>query len=226
MSNAEPQQWLSLSGICDKLRLSPYQVKTLAKKGCLAIIKGKTRVADRFLEPTPEYREQLRLGAIIHQRHFPVPAGLSEKALLTQAECAELLGMTQPMMSRYMKQYAAPSIRVDPVHYLYSPMVVREAMLKRRDGGRYWQDKKTISAQKSPFLIPELVEFFRSRLSEEVSGIPTDKEFLADESIQKRLSMIVTQSQKADFAQKVKLAQEILQILESVKEPATSRSSS
>jgi hypothetical protein len=64
-----------------------------------------------------------------------------------------------------------------------------------------------------------LVEFFRSRLSDEVSLIPTDKEFLADEALQQRLAMIVTKSQKADFAQKVKLAQKIVQILEILRQP-------
>jgi hypothetical protein len=86
-------------------------------------------------------------------------------------------------------------------------------MLQRRSGERYWKDKEPLSSKLAPFLIPELVELFRSRLSEEVSSIPTDKEFLADESLQKRLSKIVTQSQKSDFAQKVKLAQQIVQIL-------------
>jgi hypothetical protein len=214
MSNHEPQQWLSLSGICDKLRLSPYQVKTLAKKGCLAIIKGKMRVADRFLDPTPEYAEQLRLGAIIHQRHFPIPAGLSEKALLTRAECAELLNMKLKTLDDYVKKnFFPPAIRVDRSHFLYSPVMVRKIMLQRRSGERYWKDKEPLSSKLAPFLIPELVELFRSRLSEEVSSIPTDKEFLADESLQKRLSKIVTQSQKSDFAQKVKLAQQIVQIL-------------
>lgn len=206
------QTWLSLSGICDKLRLQPGQVRTLIRKGCLATIGKQGTPAFRLLDPTPEYVEQLRLGAIIHQRHFPVPAGLSEKALLTQAECAELLGMTQKMMSRYLKRHTIPFIRVDKVHYLYPPTVVREAMLKR--------SKRTLSKQLAPFLLSEMIELFRSRLSAEVSLIPTDKEFRADEALQQRLSMIVTESQKADFAHKVKLAQEIVQILEQAKGPS------
>ena len=213
MRNLECEQtWLSLSGICNRLRLTPAQVRTLARKGCLAVIKGKGNVQARYLDPSPEYAEQIRLGAIIHQRHFPVPAGLSEKALLTQAECAELLGMTQKMMSRYLKRHTIPFIRVDKVHYLYPPTVVREAMLKR--------SKKTLDYRKAPFLLSEMVEFFRSRLSAEVSLIPTDKEFRADEALQQRLSMIVTESQKADFTHKVKLAQEIVQILEQAKGPS------
>ena len=206
--------WLSLSGICDKLRLSPAQIRQLVKKGCLAVLKGKSSVEARYLDPTPEYVEQLRLGAIIHQKHFPVPAGLTEKALLTKGECAELLGLSARMMERYLQRHTVPSIRVDKKHFLYSPLVVREAMLKR--------SKKTLSKQKSAYLLADMISLFRSRLTAELSLIPTDKEFAADEALQRRLSLIVTESQKADFARKVKLAQEIVQILESVKEPPTS----
>jgi hypothetical protein len=209
MKNTEPQTWLSLSGICDRLRLSPTQVKTLARKGCLATIGKKGTPAYRFLDPTPEYSEQLRLGAILHQRFFPVPAGLTEKALLTLGECAELLGMTPVKMKRYMMRHAVPSVRVDRKHFLYSPLVVREAMLKRSN--------KALSKQLAPYLLSEMIEGFRTRLSEELSIIPTDKEFLADESLQKRLAMIVGESQKSDFARKVKLAQEVVQILEQAK---------
>jgi len=208
------QVWLSLSGICDKLRLSPAQIRQLTKKGCLAVLKGKSGVEARYLDPTPEYVEQLRLGAIIHQKHFPVPAGLTEKALLTKGECAELLGLSARMMERYLYRHTVPSIRVDKKHFLYSPLVVREAMLKRSGRKRH--------KQLAPFLLDELVTFFSSRLTAELSLIPTDKEFAADEALQRRLSLIVTESQKADFARKVKLAQEIVQILESVKEPPTS----
>ena len=207
------QQWLSLSGMCDRLRLAPGQVRTLIRKGCLATIGKKGTPAFRLLDPSPEYAEQLRLGAILHQRHFPVPAGLSEKALLTSSECAELLGMKPKKMMLYLKRNfpMVASVKVDKSHFLYSPLIVREAMLKR--------SKKTLSKQKSPFLLEELITLFRTRLSDEVSLIPTDKEFLADEALQQRLAMIVTKSQKADFAQKVKLAKQIVQILEILRQP-------
>jgi hypothetical protein len=207
----DQQTWLSLSGICERLRLQPYQVRHLVKKGCLAVIKGKGSVATRYLDPTPEYREQLRIGAIIHQKAFPVPVDISEKALLTAAECCELLGMKQKKWFDYTRRHGNPCIRVDKTHFLYSPLFVREMMLKR--------NKKTLARQRAIFFIPELVEFFRSRLSDEVSLIPTDKEFLADEALQQRLAMIVTKSQKADFAQKVKLAKQIVQILEILRQP-------
>ena len=199
--------WLSLTGICDRLRLSPHQIRTLAKKGCLASIGGKGNVEKRYLDPTPEYVEQLRIGAILHQRHFPVPAGLSEKALLTAAECAELLGFTMKGWGTHQSRNAIKGIKVDRSHVLYSPAVVREAMLKR--------SKKTLSRQKSSFLLSELIEIFRSRLDAELDLIPTDAEFREDDKLQQRLSMIVAESQKADFAQKVKLAHEIVQILDS-----------
>jgi hypothetical protein len=118
------------------------------------------------------------------------------------------------MMERYLYRHTVPSIRVDKKHFLYSPLVVREAMLKR--------SKKTLSKQKSAYLLADMISLFRSRLTAELSLIPTDKEVAADEALQRRLSLIVTESQKADFARKVKLAQEIVQILESVKEPPTS----
>jgi hypothetical protein len=209
MQKPEQEQiWLSLSGLCDKLRLTPGQVRTLVKKGCLATI-GK-QASLRFLDPTPEYREQLRMGAIIHQRHFPVSAGLSEKGLLTAGECAELLGMSKKRMNSYLhKNKIAPTVKFDKTHFLYSVSTVREIMLKR--------SQRKLSKQKASFFLPEIIELFRSRLSDELSLIPTDKEFLADERLQQRLSLIVTESQKADFARKVKLAREIVQILESVR---------
>lgn len=219
MNHQHEQTWLSLSGICDRLRLPPYTVRQLAKKGCLAVIKGKGNVQARYLDPTPEYREQLRLGAIIHQRHFPVPAGLSEKALLTKGECAELLGMSLRTMEHYLQRHSIPSIRVHKKHFLYSPMVVRDAMLKR--------SKRTLSKQRCAFLLSELIDLFRSRLSDELSLIPTDKEFAEDERLQRRLGLIVTESQKADFAKKVRLAQQVVQMLESAKTvPAASQSAS
>jgi len=209
MESHSEQTWLSLDGISSSLRLSKPTIRLLAKKGCLAVIGKQGTTQARYLDPLPEYKEQLRLGAIIHQRHYPVPAGLSEKALLTQSECAELLGMTHAKMKRYMQEHAVPSIRVDKKHFLYSPLVVRNAMLRRA--------RKTLDHRLAPFLLTEMVEFFRSRLSVEVSLIPADKEFAADERLQLRLSKIVTESQKADFARKVKLAQEIVQILEQAK---------
>jgi len=199
------QTWLSLSGICDKLRLSPAQIRQLTKKGCLAVLKGKSNVEARYLDPSPEYVEQLRLGAMIHMRAYPVSPGITEKALLTAAECAEILGMSQKMMFRYLERHAIPSVKVSKVLFLYSPSVVREAMLKR--------SKRTLGKQKAPFLLSEMIELFRSRLSAEVSLIPTDAEFAADEKLQLRLSKIVTESQKADFAQKVKLAQDVVNLL-------------
>lgn len=211
MNQPSEQVWLSLSGICDKLRLTAGQVRTLVNKGCLATIGRKGTPAYRYLDPTPEYAEQLRIGAILHQKAFPVPADLSEKALLTSAECAEILGMSPKMMFRYLQRNAVPAVKVSKVLFLYSPAFVREAMLRR--------SKRTLSKQLAPFKIEELVTMFRDRLSAEVSLIPTDAEFAADEKLQLRLSMIVTESQKADFAHKVRLAQEIVQILEQAKGP-------
>ena len=210
-SSPYDQQWLSLSGMCDRLRLAPGQVRTLIRKGCLATIGKKGTPAFRLLDPTPEYREQLRLGAIIHQHAYPVPADLSEKALLTARECAELLGMKPKKMDFYLQKHRVPAIRVTKKLFLYSPAFVRQAML-----GRY---KGTLHRNLAPFLLNDMIELFRSRLSAEVSLIPTDKEFRADEALQQRLAMIVTESQKADFAQKVKLAKQVVQILEILRQP-------
>jgi hypothetical protein len=203
------QNWLSLSGICDRLRLSPVQIRQLTKKGCLAVLKGRSNVEARYLDPTPEYVEQLRLGAMIHMKVYPLPSGLNEKALLTKAECTELLGMSPRMMERYLQRHATPVVRVNKKLFLYSPEFVRETMLKR--------SKRSLSKQLAPYLLSDMISLFRSRLSAELSLIPTDKEFAADEALQKRLSLIVTESQKADFARKVKLAQEVVQILDSIK---------
>lgn len=213
MQNTFEQSWLSIDAICTVLRLNRKTVLQLAKKGCLAVIWGPTGnkkiSAARFLDPTPEYREQLRLGAILHQHAYPVPSGLSEKSLLTLGECSELLGWKWKRTNKYFHLHALPSVRVNKTLYLYSPAIVRDIMLKR--------SKRRLSRQKAPFLLGEIVDFFKSRLTEDISSIPTDAEFLADERLQKRLSKIVTEPQKNDFASKVALAKRVVQILESIK---------
>lgn len=210
MTNLPSEQtWLSLSGICDSLRLSSPKIRLLARKGCLAYI-GKIGTPDvRFLDPSPEYKQQLLLAAAIHMKVFPVSPDLNARALLTRSECAQILGWSQRYAENYFQQHRIPSVRVNKALHLYSALDLREILLKR--------SKKVLCKQKAPFLLEELIAYFRTQLEEDISSLPSDAEFLADEKIQRRLSKIVNSSQKQDFASKVALAKRVVQILESVK---------
>jgi hypothetical protein len=190
----------------------------LAERGCLAVLwgKGSGKIRDaRFLDPTPEYARQLRLGAVIHSHQKPIPRDISEIAILSLREVAVIMGWTLKYAQKYTLQNHVPHIKAGAKVYLYTAATVRELLWKR--------EGRTMAGQRAPFLIPQLIEWFQKWYAEDRKNVPTDAEFLADEEIQRKLLRIVDMEEKdqsrarADFAQKTALAQKIAQILQSVK---------
>jgi hypothetical protein len=210
---AVEQRWLTLDMLSSILRLPKPYIKELTRQGFLVTI-GKHELK-RWLDPTPEYQEKLRLAAVIQGRVQFVPPDISEIALLSLREVAELCGWTLSYARIYVKRNPVPRFKVNPRLDLYSIRTVRE-ILWRRQG-------RKLSKQRSPFLIQELIEFVQREHARESADIPTDAEYAADEKIQRKLEAIVRRSEKdqevakEDFASKVELARKIAQILDSAK---------
>ena len=212
------QQWLSLDALCTKLRLSKGCVLALEKQGCLTAIwgrKGGWRFKDvRFLDPTPQFAEQIRLAEMIHRKRHPIPPDISEFGLLTAREVAQVLGWPLKRTRVYLYRDKVPFIKGGMRTFLYSSATVRDWL---------WKKDRSTAHARSPFLLTEMIEFFQRWYADEVKGVPTDKQFAADDEIQRRLSKLVQRAEKdqssakADFASKAELARKIVQILQSEK---------
>jgi hypothetical protein len=199
------------------LRLPKGYVRELTKRGFFVTIgKGDKQ---RWLNPTEEYRERLRLAAVLHSRALFVPQDVAELGLLSMREVAVILGWSLRYTQVFMQQHPeVQRFRPNSQLSLFSIMTVRELLWKRQ-GLR-------MAMQKSPFLVPELIELFQREHAEETELIPTDAEHEADEKIMRKLESIVRRSEadqraaKGDFARKAELARKIVQILESAKPSA------
>ena len=208
------QRWLSLDGICSTLRLNAAQVRTLVKKGCLVRIGGKRGVPARFLEPTAEYKEQLRIAAIFHMKHYTVPEGITEKAILSSGEIGAILGLNWRQTDKWLrKHHLRPAVRITKILHLYTVNEVRDALLRRA--------KRVNASRRAPFLLTEIIDFLRSTHAVDLETIPTDSALYQDDLLRKKLERLADLSEgaKAEFTAKVELARRIVQILESANEP-------
>jgi hypothetical protein len=208
------QQWVTIDMLSHILRLPKPYIREMTKQGFLVTI-GKNQ-NQRWLDPTPEYAEKLRLAAILHSRALFVPPDISEIALLTLREVAVLCGWTLEYARTYMDRYPnTPRFKVNSQLHLYSIKTVRE-ILWRRQGRLH-------SKQKSPFLVQDIIDFVQREHARETADQPTDAEYAKDDKIMRKLEAIVRRSEKdqekarQDFAGKVELARRIVAILESVK---------
>lgn len=185
------QTWLSLTGICNVLKTNERHIRWLVKNGYLEMLPGKQYgfAHGRFLDPTPGYAERLRLAAIIHHKRVPLPEeiDLSEKAIFTRAEIAAILGWTDQYARQYLKEHDLPSVKLGRVKHgglrLYTAKTVRELLWRR-------QGRKT-SAQRAPFLITDLIDWFHKQTASEAAIVPTDAELAEDEVMQKKLAAIL-----------------------------------
>lgn len=203
------QRWLSLTGICTTLNISHGHAVWLAKRGFLATIwgdGGKTWKKARFLDPTPEYAEKLKLGEALYGRLFPVPVDLDLAGLITIREVAEIMGWS----IRYARQYAfkgkiKPAVRAG-ITDLYSIAEVRRVFWKRNGRSR------AVSKQVAPFLVREIIDYFLRTTAEAEREVPTDAQFAEDDLLQKkliRMSKMKSPDREAafaDFYRKVELA--------------------
>jgi hypothetical protein len=204
------QRWLTLDMLSSVLRLPPTYIKELTRQKFLVTIGARDQ--QRWLDPTPEYAEKLRLAAVLHHRALFVPPDVSEIALLTLREVAEICGWSLRYAQIFMhKNRQVPRFKVNPQLCLYAIKDVRE-ILWRRQGRKYHK-------QLSPFLVTELIAFFQKEHDRETKIIPTDAEYVADETIMRKLEAIVRRSEKDqkvakhDFARKAELARKIVEIL-------------
>lgn len=212
------QNWLTIDQISYKLHLAKPYIKELTRQKFLVTIG--TADKKRWLDPTPEYAEKLRLAAILHNDALFVPTDISEIALLSLREVAVLCGWTLRYAQLYMQRHPdTPRFKVNSQLSLYNIRTVREILWRR-------QGHKT-AHQRSPFLIEELVRFVQNEHAKDSADIPTDAAFAADDTIMRKLESIVRRNEadqetaKNDFARKAELARKIVQILEPAKLPRT-----
>jgi hypothetical protein len=214
-----PQRWLSLSGICTVLNLTPSQIKTLYNQKLLVRI-GKNHSEHRYLDPTPEYAERLRLAAIMLSKNSQVNIDLPLTFLLTIREVAEIMGWTQQKTIHFMEDHKVPCYKSANRARLYSVAVVRD-MLWRRNG-------RKLSKQLAPMMLPELIAFFRKFQAAEEAIVPTDAAFAEDADVQKKVRWIMRQSSPqrevllADFVEKLELAKQVVSSLQSRTVPQAS----
>lgn len=210
------QRWLTLDMLCSTLRLQKGHIKTLVKKGFLVALGGGRGVPARYLEPTDEYKEQLRIAAILHMRAQPIPMGISEKCLFTAGEIGEVIGSKSPARTNeWIRKRKVPSYKVTKVLSLYTIKDVRDALLRR--------EKRFNSRQRAPFLIPEIIAYLQAAHAEDLKVVPTDSALYQDDLLRKKLERLAAMGEdaKADFAAKVELARRVVQILKSATSPSS-----
>lgn len=203
------QRWLSLDGICTILGISPSHAMWLAKKGFLGYIPGRQKNEHRFLEPTDEYKNRLKLGEALYGRIYPLNIDLEMQALLSLREVAQIMGWTiTGARNAASKGKLVPTAKVG-ITRLYSIQTVRDLLFKRQ--GRIH------SKQKDPFLLRELVKFFLEYYKRECEEVPTDLQFAEDDMLQRKMARLakMPSSDKEiamrDLWTKVELAKTIAQ---------------
>lgn len=203
---AEPiQRWLSLSGICTTLGFSKGQIGHLVRiKALVTIGFGKDK---RYLDPTPEYRERLRIGEALYGRLYPIPIDLNLTALLTLREMAQILGLTLKYMEKRVYQDKIPSVKAG-MYNLYTVETVRDLLWRRSGRKRH--------KQLAPFVIYELIEWFRKETAAAEEEVPTDAQFQADELLKRKLTRMARMKSPErelafkDFYEKVMLAKSVV----------------
>jgi hypothetical protein len=179
------QRWLNLNAICERLQTTPPHIQFLVKNGFLESIPGTKKQGARYLDPTDKYAERLRVTEIIYARKNPVTleGDISEKALFTKNEIAAITGWSHLYTVKYLHQHKVPAIKCGNQKTglcLYTAKTVRE-ILWRRSGRR-------LSPQRAPFLIEELVAFFRKMPEDD---IPTDVQLEQDDRLRKKMERML-----------------------------------
>lgn len=177
------QRWLSLEGICSTLSLSHTNIKYLVNQGVIPIMhtRGKDFKTARFLDPTPEFAEKMKLGEALYGRLDPIPHDLDFKCLLTVREVAEIMGWKLYYARKYMKVYKIQGVRAGK-YYLYPVQTIREFLWKRNG--------RALAHQRSPFILSRLVAWFLQHHNADNDVIPTDQELAKDDVMMRKLTRI------------------------------------
>jgi hypothetical protein len=179
-----PQRWLSLSGICDSLGITEAHARWLAQKGYLAVLPApkSSKAQRRYLDPTPDYADKLRLTEAFYGRMHPLPKDFDLTALLTLREVATIMNWGMSYAGKYVVKHKVPSTKVGK-YTLYSVADVRDILWKR--------EGRSISKQSRPFQILELVNFFLRYQAEQTEGVPTEAEIQADNRLSRQFDQIL-----------------------------------
>jgi hypothetical protein len=207
------QRWLSLTGICTTLNISPDHAFRLVKQGYLEVIwgrPGRKNKDARFLDPTPAYAERLRLCETLYGRsnieQFPVDFDI--RGFLTVREVSELLGWTLMYTKKYLKTRKVPNVHIGQ-YVLYSMATVRDLMWRR-------SGRKQSTKQRAPFLIREMVDFFLAAKAAHEEEVPTDNQFAEDDLLQRKLVRMMKMKSPErelalkEFYDKVALAKDVV----------------
>lgn len=202
-----PQRWLSLSGIATVLNVTCTQVKTLYKQKLLVRI-GKNPADYRYLDPTPEYAERLRLAAVLLSKRSDVPIDLPLTFLLTIREVAEIMNWSLRHARDFLEDNKVPCFKSANRARLYSVSVVRD-FLWRRNG-------RKLAGKIAPMLLSEIISFAQRFVDAETALMPTDEQFKADEELQRKLAWIMRQKSPqretilTDLMAKLELAKQVV----------------
>jgi hypothetical protein len=172
------QRWLSIDGICDTLTMSRSLIKSLVKSGALVSIGSGPNT--RYLDPTEEYANKLRLGEALYERLYPIPKDLNLAALLTIREVAAITGWKWRYACLVLEK--VPHIKVGRYN-MYSVQTVRD-LLWRRQGRKQ-------AHQKSCFLVEDLIRFFFRYYESENAEVPSDAAFANDAVLKSKLARIL-----------------------------------
>lgn len=202
-----PQRWLSFSGICTTLNLAPSQVKSLYRQKLLVRI-GRRPQDYRYLDPTPEYAEKLRLAAVLLSKRYEFTIDLSMSSLLTIREVAEIMDWSLKHARDFLESNKVPCWKSKNRARLYSVSVVRDFIWKRN--GRKQAGKI------APMLLSEMISFAQRFIDSETALMPTDEAFKADEELQRKLAWVMRQKSPeretmlADLMAKLDLAKRVV----------------
>jgi len=211
-------RWLSLSGICSVLCTTPDHIWWLVKNGYLESIPGKApkqKSDARFLDPSAAFAERLRTTEMIYQRRYPLPSDMDidSKCIFSRPEVALLMGWTEAYARKYLLRNKIPHVKIGDKRTgglcLYSAKTIRQMIWKKQG--------RSLTAQRTPFLIPELVELFRRQPVE--SDFHTDQQVAEDAVLEKKLSRLLKLPREKkeaairEFWSKVSISKEVVACL-------------
>jgi hypothetical protein len=207
------QKWLSLSQIALLLGISESHAVWLARQGFLHLIWGnkkKDYQAARYLDPTPEYAEQLKRSEMLYGRMYPTTKDLEDVPLLSSSEVAAILGITEKAAALLLWRWRVPHyISPHAGHTnLYSVEAIRKLLWKK--------SSRSTSYRRSPFLLLDLVEFFRQKNARAEAEVPTDQQYEEDEMIQRKLARML----RMPYEYRLKAIQEFFAMMETAKRVA------
>jgi hypothetical protein len=206
------QRWLSLIGICDLLSTTEKNIKWLVKNGYLEMIPGRGNgkyLTARFLDPSPEYAQRLKLAETIYGRRQILPAELNipGASIFTITELAEILGWSAARASRLVVKRKIVSVAGGPKLRYFSATQIRNILWKRTDRKQAYQ--------RAPYLLQELIDYFWRYEANQRKLVPSDAAFAEDDLLMKKWELMARMDPEdrdlamQEFLEKVRAAKDI-----------------